>query len=55
MTECLNLIIIRVANNGKETNVEVLHRQLTGERAPRTHQTLQDSPQSVRLSSSWVV
>jgi hypothetical protein len=55
MTECLNLTIVRVANNGKEINVEVLHRQLAGERAPRTHQTLQDSPQSVRPSSSQVV
>jgi hypothetical protein len=55
MTECLNLTIVRVANNGKEINVEVLHRQLIGERAPRTHQTLQDSPQSVRLNSSRVV
>jgi hypothetical protein len=55
MTECLNLTIVRVANSGKETNVEVLHRQLIGERAPRTHQTPQDSPQSVRLTSSQVV
>jgi hypothetical protein len=55
MTECLNLTIVRVTNSGKETNVEVLHRQLTRERALRTHQTLQDSPQSVRLSRSRVV
>jgi hypothetical protein len=55
MTECLNLTIVRVANSGKETNVEILHRQLTGEQAPRTHQTLQDSPQSVHLRSSRVV
>jgi hypothetical protein len=55
MTECLNLTIVRVANSGKETHVEVLHRQLTGERAPRTHQTLQGNPQSVRLSSNQVV
>jgi hypothetical protein len=40
MTECLNLTTDRVANSRKETHVEVLHRQLTGERAPRTHQTL---------------
>jgi hypothetical protein len=40
MVECLNLTIIQVANSGKETHAEVLHRQLTGERAPRTHQTL---------------
>jgi hypothetical protein len=55
MTECLNLTTILVANRGKETHVEVLHRQLTGERAPRTHQTLQGNPQSVHLSSSQVV
>jgi hypothetical protein len=55
MTECLNLATVRVANNGKETHVEVLHRQLTGERAPRTHQTLQGNPQNVHLSSSRVV
>jgi hypothetical protein len=55
MTECLNLTIVCVANNGKETHVEVLHRQLTGERAPRTHQTLQGNPQSVHMSNSRVV
>jgi hypothetical protein len=55
MTECLNLRIVRVPNNGKETNVEVLDRQPTGEQAPRTHRTLQGSPQSVRLSNIWVV
>jgi hypothetical protein len=40
MTECLKLTIVRVDNSEKETYAEVLHRQLTGERAPRTHQTL---------------
>jgi hypothetical protein len=55
MIECLKLTIVRVANSGKEINVEVLHWQPTGERAPRTHQTLQGSPQSVRLSSSRAV
>jgi hypothetical protein len=55
MTECLNLKIVPVANNGKETHVEVLHRQLTGERMPRTHQTLLGNPQNVHLSSSRVV
>jgi isopentenyl diphosphate isomerase/L-lactate dehydrogenase-like FMN-dependent dehydrogenase len=55
MTECLNLTIVRVANIGNETHVEVLQRQLTGERAPRTHQTLQGNPQSVHLSNSRVV
>jgi hypothetical protein len=44
MTKCLKLTIIRVANSGKEINIDVLHRQLTRERAPRTHQTLQGSP-----------
>jgi hypothetical protein len=33
------IAIVRVANSGKETHIEVLHRQLTGERVPRTHQT----------------
>jgi hypothetical protein len=55
MTECLNLTTVRVANNGKETHVEVLHRQMTGERAPRIPQTLQGNPQSIHLSSSRVV
>jgi DNA polymerase III delta prime subunit len=55
MTECLNLTIVQVANSGKETHAEVLHRQLTGEQAPRTHQTPQGNPQNVHLSSSWVV
>jgi hypothetical protein len=49
------LTIVRVANRGKETHAEVLHRQLTGERTVRTHQTLQGNPQSVHLSSSRVV
>jgi hypothetical protein len=35
MTGCLNLTFVRVANSGKETHTEVLHRQLTGEQAPR--------------------
>jgi hypothetical protein len=30
MNEYLNLTIVRVANSGKETHAEVLHRQLTG-------------------------
>jgi hypothetical protein len=55
MTECLKLTIVRVANSRKEINVEVLHRQLTGERMPRTHRNLQGNPQSVHLSSSRVV
>jgi hypothetical protein len=49
------LTTVRVANSGKETHVEVLHRQLTGERTPRTHRILQGNPQSVHLSSSRVV
>jgi hypothetical protein len=32
-----------------------LHRQLTGERTPRTHRILHCSPQIVHLSSSRVV
>jgi hypothetical protein len=31
------LTIVRVANSGKETHAEVLRRQLTEERTPRTH------------------
>jgi hypothetical protein len=55
MTECLNLTIVRVTNSGREIKAKVLHKQLTGEGAPRTHQTLQDSSQSVRLSHSRVL
>jgi hypothetical protein len=55
MTECLNLTTIRVANSRKETHVEVLRRQLTRERARKTHQSLQGNPQSVHLSSNRVV
>jgi hypothetical protein len=45
MTECLNLIIVRVANCGKETHVEVLHRQLTGE---RTHKQQPGSVNAIK-------
>jgi hypothetical protein len=49
------LTIVRVANSGKETHAKDLHRQLTGERTPRSHRTLQGNPQNVHLSSSRVV